>query len=375
MTATAIVHANLVLADRVVEDCPLTIEHGRIAAIGEPPPPGAEVIEARGRLVLPGLIDLHAHGRLALPSPDTVVERLRQDAREFAGHGVSAYLVTFASSPLENWLESLAVLAEEFTKPTPGAEPLGVHLEGIFINPAAAGAQPADWIMPFDPDRPGHRELFERFGSLVKIMSFAPEVPGNERLIEFCLERGIVPAIGHTCASAEQVHGFAERGARHMTHLMNAMKGIHHREPGPVPAGLLDDRISVELICDGFHLHPEMVRLVHRLKPPDRRLLISDAVLSALPGAESGNLDEPNRLPDGRLAGSRLRLCRAVKNYHEFTGCPLYEAAALASLYPARALGVDRERGSLDPGKRADLWIASPSLEPEAVFIGGTRSW
>jgi N-acetylglucosamine-6-phosphate deacetylase len=207
----------------------------------------------------------------------------------------------------------------------------------------------------------------------VKITTFAPEVPGNDKIIDALRDKNAVMSLGHSTASPDQVRSFADRGVTHMTHIFNGMKGIHHRDPGPPLAGLLDDRISVELICDGFHVHPEIVRLIHRMKPPEKRILITDTVFIQLPGAKPGKPDEPNVLSNGILAGSRLRLSRGVKNYMDFTSCPLHEAVAMASLNPASLLGIEQDLGSIAPGKIADLWIAGHDLEPQAVFIAGKK--
>jgi N-acetylglucosamine-6-phosphate deacetylase len=204
-------------------------------------------------------------------------------------------------------------------------------------------------------------------------VTFAPEVPGNEDLLEYCKEWGVMMALGHSTASPDEVARFAAAGVRHQTHLFNGMKPMDHRDPGPAAAGLARDTISVDLICDGHHLHPEIVRLIHRAKAPDQRVLITDNVVIQIPGVEPGGPDEPNRLPNGRLAGSRLRLNRAVWNYHRFTGCPLSEAVRMASLTPARLLGRDHDLGSLEAGKTADFSIAGPDLEIEQVFAAGTR--
>ncbi len=365
--------ADLVLPDRVLESSNVSIKGERILGVGEEPPPGAEVIDASGLMVLPGLVDIHTHGRLGLLDPETVADRLAKDCMDNAGAGVTGFLPTLASAPVAAWLECMPALAEAVEAPPPGARPLGVHLEGTFINVAAAGAQPPAHIKPFDPGDPDHSALFEDWAHLIKVVSFAPEVPGNRALIGLCKEQGIIASIAHSTASPEQVREFAEQGMTHVTHIFNGMKLFHHREPGPSVAGLLDPGMSVEVICDGRHLHPDVVKLIHRLKPPEKRVLVSDSVTIELPGSEPGRGEEPNRLPDGRLAGSRLRLCSAVKNYARFTGCPLHEAAAMASLYPAKIIGLDSEIGSIEPGKKADLWIAGRDLVPRQVFIRGAR--
>lgn len=366
---------DLVLPDRVLTNSTLFINDGRIVSIGEPPPPGAEAINASGKYVLPGLIDVHTHGRMISLEPATIRDDLARDGMEFAAAGVTRFLPTLASAPVTTWLGAMPALQEAVNDPPPGAVPIGVHFEGIFINGEAGGAHPGPLIKAFNAGDADHRALFERWPGLVKMITFAPEVSGNERLIEVCREKGIVMSLGHSAAGPDEVSRFADQGVLHMTHLFNGMKPLNHRDPGPPLAGLLDDRISVDFICDGFHLHPEVVRLIYRMKPRDKRILITDCVLIQMPGATAGKQDEPNRLPSGIFAGSRLRLHSAIRNYMRFTSCPLPEAVAMASLNPATLLGMQKTLGSLEKGKMADLWIADRDLEPEAVFVAGQRIW
>lgn len=369
----AITNGTVVLPDRTLPGTNVIIDGGRIATVGGPAPAGAETIPADDLFVLPGLIDVHTHGRLIFSAADRAAEFAKQDALELPRTGVTRFLPTLASAPLHDWFTMLAGLEPMIGKPTGGAIPLGVHLEGNFMNPEAAGAHPPTWLFPFNPEEPEQALIFEAYGAIIRMVTFAPEVPGNERLLPELSSRNIVASLGHSTASPETVRAFAERGLRHMAHLFNGMKGLYHRDPGPALAGLLDDRISVELICDGFHVHPEMIKLVHRLKPARRRILITDYCLINQPGVTAGAEDEPNVLPNGAYAGSRLRLSSAVRKYMRFSGCALAEAVAMASLYPATLLGLDKELGSIEEGKAADLWLAGPDLKPTAVVVAGER--
>ncbi len=373
MSRIHIAGCRLVLPDRVERESSITIRGDLIESIGGKAPADAELIEAKNKYVLPGLIDVHGHGRLALPNPETAARDLEKDRLEMIASGVTRFLVTFASAPLENWMRTIEVLEPLIGSASSGARPMGFHLEGVFLNPAAAGAQPPGWIKPFDVRDPEQEKLFRDYAGRVRIQTLAPEVPGNEKLAELCLEKGIVPSLGHSAASPSQVKRFADMGVIHATHLFNGMKVMDHRDPGPAIGALMDDRMSVDFICDGFHVHPEVIPLIHKMKAPDKRILITDSVTIQLPGAQAGGPDEPNRLPDGRLAGSRLRLHSAIGKYKAFTGCSLPEATAMASLNPARLLGMDMELGSLEPGKTADFWISGEDLEPEAVYIAGER--
>jgi N-acetylglucosamine-6-phosphate deacetylase len=375
MNKIYIAGGDLVLADAIAFRTGLLIVDGRIAAIGGAAPADAEIISAPGRYVIPGLIDIHTHGRLIDLTPDKIASALQQDAADAVGCGVTRFLPTLASAPVKVWLAALPALKDAMASVTDAAIPIGLHYEGIFINPAAAGAQPRNLILPFDPARADHLDLFDRAGDALKLVTFAPEVPGNERLIEICRERGIVMALGHSTAPPDEIARFFDQGVRHMTHLFNGMKPINHRDPGPPTAGLANQRISVDLICDGYHLHPEIVRLINVAKVPAQRILITDNVLVQLPGATPGKIDEPNRLPNGFFAGSRLRLNRAVRNYREFTGAPLPESVAMASLNPARLLGLDKLYGSLAPGKSADLSLAGRDLEIQSTFIAGKKTF
>jgi len=351
----------------------ITVEGGRIVAIGGSEPAGAEVVDASGKLVLPGLIDVHTHGRLIALEPRGLPKLLAQDLADAARAGVTRILPTLASAPVEVWLAAMPALRELLQTPPPGAVPIGVHYEGIFINAEAGGAHPGQLIQPYQHDDQKHRALFDDFDDLVKMVTFAPEVPGNEKLIDACKDIGALMSLGHSTATPDQVKSFADQGVTHMTHLWNGMKAVHHRDPGPVVGALTDDRISVDLICDGHHLHPDIVNLIHKNKPADKRVLITDGVVIQLPGAVAGGPDQPNRLPDGRLAGSRIRLCRAIKNYIDFTGCPIHEAINMASLIPATLLGIDADHGSIAAGKVADLAIASMDFEVEATYVAGEK--
>ncbi len=373
MKETAVTGARVVLPDRVAENVTLHFCDDRITSLEAGASRDEDIIDAEGKYVLPGFIDVHTHARVAVPDIEKLPSLLEADSRDLARTGVARYLVTFASAPLPVWLSALKCILSGKKIRTPGAAPLGVHLEGVFINPDAAGAQPPEWIKPYNRNDKEHARIFDDFKGLVKMMTFAPEIEGSRDLVRACADAGVVPAMGHTTADPELVREFANMGVCHMVHLMNGMKLFHHRDPGPAAAGMLDDRISVEIISDGYHLHPETVRMVHRLKPSAKRVLITDSVSIELPGAEPGEPDEPNRLSNGSFAGSRLRMFRAVKNYMDYTGCGMAEAAAMASLNAARLLGIDAEFGSIKPGNKADFFIAGEDLEPQMLFRDGKR--
>jgi N-acetylglucosamine-6-phosphate deacetylase len=340
-------------------------------------PEGFEVRELGGRAIAPGLLDLHHHGGLIFAASQQLGAALRRDAASCARHGVTAFLPTSVAWDAGALAERVGILARELGEVGAGASPLGLHLEGPWISACAAGAQPASAIRGYD--RREGVEILERAGGLVRLVTLAPEVEGADDLLAELERRGVVAALGHTRADAARTQAAVDRGLRHVTHLFNAMGALHHREPGALGVALGDDRLSCDLICDGAHVDPAVVRLAARLKR-DRMLLISDRVEPPAEEADasfgSGALRSDGvalRLPDGRLAGSCLTLDRALRNAVEFGAMSLLEAVAACTLRPARLLGIESERGTLRPGARADLVILGPELALEETWIGGRR--
>ncbi len=360
-----IISGALVLPDRLVWGQALHLRDDRIAGY-EAPPTGSQVLDARGGLVLPGLIDIHYHGRLLFPDPKLAAELLKQDAAFLPSTGVTRFYPTLATAPIPALTEVMRSLAALLDQPLPGARIPGLHLEGVFLSPAAAGAHPPSLLTDFDPQNREHLNLLLAAGPWLKIVTFAPERPGGAELARFCRERGIVAACGHSAASVEQVRGFSKGGVLHLTHLFNGMSGVHHRTPGVAAAGLVLDQMSADFICDGAHVDPEIIRLILRCKRPEQLILITDRV-SLDDRADTG----PNLLPDGRLAGSRLTLIRAVENLIQFTGLDWPTAVRMASLNPARLLGMDMEWGSLEPGKKADVCILNAAGQVETTLVEG----
>ena len=361
----------------VFEQADVLIEGGRILAVG----PGlaaaaaGERIEAEGHIVAPGLVDIHVHGSAGHDTMDATREAIEGMARYFASRGVTAFCPTTMTVPAEEIMASVRAVHECQQRPVEGAQPLGVHLEGPYIDAAKKGAQPPQHVRTAgDLDYRG----FFSLGN-IRLVSLAPEFEENRELITFARARGVAVAVGHSSASYEQVVEAVKLGVSQSTHTFNQMEGIHHRKPGTVGAALMLDEIYAQFIADGVHLHPAIVKMIVHLKGPDRAVLITDAIRGAgMPDGEYELGGQPItvkegavRLADGALAGSCLTMDQGVRNIAAFTGRPLAECLRMATLTPARAIGVAHRKGSIEPGKDADIVILTPDLEVAATVAMG----
>ena len=369
----------------------LLVDGGRIAArlpVGADAPRDATRVDLSGCRLAPGFIDLHCHGELVFAEPAELHGLLARAALDALRHGTTAFLPTTVAWSPARLRDFVTRFVESPTQPeTAGAHVLGLHLEGPWINPAAAGAQPEGGIRPFDPGEAS--EVFARSEQQLRMVTLAPELPGSSRLLDMVTRCGAVAALGHSLAGEEAIDAAVQGGMTHVTHLFNGMAPMHHREPGPAGLALTDDRLSCDLICDGAHVHPRMVRLAARAKG-DGLMLITDRVeLPAEPRSEASGPAGPRsvsfgsgaisddgralRLADGRLAGSSLTLDRAARNARAFGALDPVQAVAACSLRPARLLGIEAERGSLRPGARADLVVLGSEGQVLETWIAGER--
>jgi N-acetylglucosamine-6-phosphate deacetylase len=333
-----------------------------------------EVHDYGDSLLVPGFVDLQVNGAFGV---DVASEprRLPELSESLPATGTTAYLPTVISSPEYLYDEALPELATAAKGPNTGAEVLGVHLEDPFVSLEKRAAHAAAHVVPPDPD------FLLRLLELgpVRMLTVAPELDGADDLMSLAATRGVVVSAGHSGASFEAAYETFDRRAAGVTHLFNAMSPLHHREPGIVGAAFAHPRVVCGLICDGLHVHPEMISLAFRMLGPDRIYLATDATAATGMGPGEYPLATRRvyldanmaRLGSGALAGSLLTMGEAFQNVLAFTGCTIAEAVRMASTTPARLVGEGRRKGRLASGHDADLTILGPDLSVEAVWKGG----
>ncbi|MDR6879180.1 N-acetylglucosamine-6-phosphate deacetylase [Bacillus sp. 3255] len=385
MSETIITGAKIVTEQGIIEQGVVHIKDGVIASVQDSADwnagaasPEAVTLDARGSWLLPGFIDVHVHGGYGADFMDASSEALDTITRFHAQSGTTAMLATTMTQTREAIDRVLDEVNAYMRKPMPYAQLLGVHMEGPFISPKWAGAQDPNLMLP--PQLSWLQSWDERYPQLVKQLTLAPEGEGAHAMIAWLREHGIVAACGHTDASYADIQSAVDAGLSHAVHTFNAMKPLHHREPGTVGAVLTDDRISGEVIADGIHVHPAAIRLLVKAKQPHGLLLITDAMSAA--GLGDGQYDLGGqavtvqggvaRLTEGgALAGSTLTMIEALRYMVRHVGVSVEEASRFASGNPARLLGLEASHGSIEQGKQADLLLIGPELELERVWIRG----
>ncbi len=360
----------------------LLLEQGRILAklpADAPLPADALPFDLNGFALAPGFVDLHHHGRVLFADASGLDSALAHDATHLARHGTTAFLVTTVSvdrATLAGATEDLARRIDAWGAPPGCAVPIGLHLEGPWINPEASGAHSRSGIRGFATAE--GEDLLARASGAIRMVTLAPELPGATALLDRIGRAGVVASLGHSLATPDVVTRAMTHGARHVTHLFNAMGGLHHRSPGLAGAALTEPGLTCDLICDGVHVDPRMVAVAARCKG-DRLVLITDRVdpPGDAPGPlASGSLHDDGtalRLADGRLAGSRLDLPVAIANARRMASMTRLDAIAACTLRPARVLGIEAERGTFRRGARADLAVLDPSDRVVETWISGER--
>ncbi len=333
-----------------------------------------EVIDAKGNLVAPGLVDIHIHGYLGEDASDGSKDGLKKISSGIAKNGVTSWCPTTMTVAKEEIVKAFDTAREVKTETaTYGAKILGINCEGPFINPSKKGAQLEDYILP--PDG----EFVLEHADIVKLFTVAPEMEGALDCIKKVYEDGrVLVSMGHTGASFDEANEGIKAGVRHTTHLFNAMTALQHRNPGVVGAALSDENVSCELIADTFHVNPGLYKLVAKAKG-DKLCLITDCMRAG--GMEDGDYTLGGQhviktgiqclLEDGTIAGSVLKLNEAVRNLKNHTELSIPEVFACASLNPAKAVGEAERIGSLEVGKCADIMICDDEIRVMTTIING----
>jgi len=352
-----------------------SVENGRFAHVLEDVPGPAEDLD--GALVIPGLVDIHVHGCAGADFSDGDYAGLVRMARYLARRGVTSFApasMTLPYDALDRAFHAAARLRREGL--ADGARLMGIQMEGPFLSREKRGSQNPAYLRLPDWDR--FLWLYDAAEGLLRIVDVAPELPGAVEFTRRASEKCRV-SVAHTAAGYDQAAAVFDAGATHLTHLFNAMSGIHHRHPGPIGAASERENVTAELICDGIHVHPSAVRMAFRLFP-GRICLISDALRCcgmadgsySLGGQEILLSGGVARLTGGAIAGSAADLYQCMRRAVSF-GIPREQAVWAATALPARVIGRESETGAIADGRAADFVICGGELEPEAVYLGGKR--
>jgi len=381
MMFKTVLKGNLVLQDTIINQGNVVVEGQKISGIFAPTDrfqeEGVKFIDYGDAYIAPGFVDLHLHGALGKDVMDGQEESVQTIAEHQANNGVTGFLGSTMSASLDSVLEAIRVIKNAAKDPLP-SEILGVHVEGPFVSTQKKGAHSASFIRGMtekDCER-----LTDAVNGLHVILSLAPEVKENMRLIAKLKAQGFVVAIGHTDATYDQALESFAKGVTHATHLYNAMSGFDHREPGVVGAVLDSDNITAELIADGVHVHPAALRLAVARKGPERICLVTDSMMATGVGdgvytwGEEEIEVQGSRATirgNGILSGSVLTLNVAIKNMIGWTNVTINQAINMASLNPARVLGVEEEIGSIHIGKLANLVVLDQNFQIVDTILRG----
>ncbi len=371
-------NCNIYVEGKGIIKTSLSVEDGKIKQINDNLDIEEYLNVQDNWIVVPGFIDQHIHGAVGSDAMDGTEEDIAKMAIAVASEGTTSFLPTTMTQSPENITKALEAIRDYMAKNCQtGAKVLGVHLEGPYISPDFIGAQPLEYVQ--SPNVESFKKYQQASGDNIRIVSLAPEVEGSDSLIKYLKENKIVASIGHTNSKYADVEKALKAGASNVTHTFNAQKPLHHREIGTVGSALLFDELNCELICDTIHVSVPAIKLVVKSKPADKVTLITDAMRAKhMPDGDYELGGQPvivvngeARLHNGTLAGSVLKMNNAVKNVHKLAGIELTKVLDMASINPAKNIGVENVRGSIKVGKFADFAVLNENFDVMMTIVEG----
>lgn len=363
-----IIHANIVLENKMIDNGSLLVKNGKIAEISDDNKVYDDelTIDASNQLLIPGMVDVHIHGAKGFDMMDGTTKSIQEVSKQCARTGCTSFLATSVTSSLPA-LEKMIDAVIEVRGNEQGAAIAGIHLEGPYLNEKRKGMQNPAYFR--EPSIKEMESLIDQADSLIKMVTIAPELKGGINLVKYLSDKEVIVAIAHSDATYEEAKQAFQEGASHVTHCFNAMSPIHHRKPGIVTAAFEEEQVSLQAIVDNVHLHPAIVRLMHRIKGPEKLVLITDA-LQAM-GLGDGEYHFGGHqvtvkngiatLDDGTLASSTVMMNEALKNTID-NGISLIDAVRMASTTPARLLNMEYS-GEIKEDFKADLVLLTDTFE------------
>ena len=374
----ALVGGKIVTPFRIIENSVLTTKDDKIFEIGYADDlnisDNSEVIDIKDHYLVPGFVDLLVHGGGGFGFSDGIYESIPKISEYFLKHGSTSMLGSLHAKPEKDLLDDLSKLSD-FILANPNSNIKAIHMEGPYLNPLLKGAMNEDYL--WKPSIESFNKMWEASKGLIKIMTIAPELPGALDVIREASFRGVVCSIGHSTADYETIDKAISNGAAHVTHIFNAMKQMHHREPSLITASLLRDELKIELIADKLHVHPAVMELLLKTKTSKGIILITDSIRAG--GMHDGEFQFSDQkvilnnnkatLVDGTLAGSTLTLDNAIKNLLDTTSASITDAVRMSSLNGAKVIGLDR--GIIASGKTADLVVLDKNWKVQFTILNG----
>jgi N-acetylglucosamine-6-phosphate deacetylase len=377
----ALKNIKIITPFRIVENGTIVINGKQIANMGRSSDvvigEGIPVYDLKGKTVTPGFIDLLVHGGGGKGFADDSNESIKTISDFFFSHGTTGMLASLFSKRIDLLKKDVDRIAT-YSETHKDSNIWGIHMEGPFINPEIKGAHKIEYL--WEPNVDMWNDLNSSARGSIKLMTIAPELPGNIDVIRSAASQGVVPSIGHTLALYDDIEKAIDNGAAHVTHMFNAMRPFHHREPGIMVAALLRNELKVELIADGIHVDPIVMKLLHNIKGSGGIILVTDAIrASGMPDGDYHFMDQKIIVKEKRaylengttLAGSTLTMEEAVRNMVRLVGVPITDAVRMASLNGAKVLGLEHKKGILAVGKDADLVVMDDEFNVHATIYEG----